>query len=149
MKIQLIDLPPGAPHPFEPADAQHFVLRTGGPAFSRLFPSDARARDQDFLSLHFPMGQTNLWVLERALLRVGDAVHRWPTPPSRRQGRAEGRFYIYGDDASKVEYHHDRAGEYVLGFSTFEEAEESLGDPALAGASAVVIARLNEDIGWH
>jgi hypothetical protein len=149
MKVKLIDVPRGAPHPFEPAEARIFVLNTGPHAFSRLFESDAPLGNLDYLAQHFPMGYTNLWVLERALLRVGDAVHRWPTPPSRRQGRAEGRFYIYGDDASKVEYHHDRAGEYVLGFSTFEEAEESLGDPALAGASAVVIARLNEDIGWH
>lgn len=149
MKVKLIDVPRGAPHPFEPAEARVFVLSTGPRTLSRLFESDAPLGSLDFLGEHFPMGQTNLWVLERALLRVGDVVHRWSVSTPRRQGRAEGRFYIYGDDGSKVDYHHDRAGQYVLGFSTFEEAEESLGDPALAGASAVVIAQLKEDIGWH
>lgn len=149
MKVQLVDVPRRAPHPFEPADARFFVMSTGPGACTRLFATETSARDQDTLSLHFPMGYTNLWVLERALLRVGETVHRWPVAPSKVSPKREGRFYIYGDDRSKLEYHHDRTGEYVLGFSELEEAEAALGDKELAGASAVVIARLIEDIYWH
>lgn len=144
MKVRLLDVPAGAAHPFEPDPARVFVRRTGNGAFSRLFADPAPLRDLDFLGQHFEMGYTNLWVLERALLRdASGRTHRWKLERMAPRER-EGRFYGYGDDGSTLEW---RDG--TLGFGTCSEAEAALDDPALAGARAIVVARLLEDIYWH
>lgn len=150
MPLTLLDVPAGAPHPFEVADAQVFVQSTGPGTLSRLFADPAPLGSLAYLERHFPMGRTNLWVLERVALRVGGTWTRWPAGSSgRRGGRAVGRFYLLGDDGSKLEYHHDREGAWVLGYATQEEAEADADAPALAGAGAVLVARLTDDIGWH
>jgi hypothetical protein len=144
VKARLIDVPPDAPHPFEPAIARVFVRHTGQGALSRLFADPTPLRDLDFLGRHFPMGYTNLWVLERAFLRdAAGRTHRWTLDPMPSRER-EGRFYLYGDDGSRLEHDGD-----TLGWATAREAEAALGDPALAKANAIVIARLVDDIYWH
>jgi hypothetical protein len=144
VKVRLIDVPPDAPHPFEPAAARVFVRHTRFSACSRLFADPSPLRDLDFLGRHFEMGYTNLWVLERALLRDATGrTHRWTLEPMTPRER-EGRFFLYGDDGSRLEHHGDS-----LGWATAREAEAALGDPALAKADAIVVARLVEDIYWH
>lgn len=147
--MPLLDVPPGAPHPFEPAGARYFVRRTANGACSRLFDDEAPLADLDVLGSISGMGYTNLWVMERALLRVDGATHRWPPAPRRAHGDRVGRFFVYGDDGSRVEHHHDRAGAWVLGFATLDEAEEALDAEALAGAAAILVARLCDDVYWH
>lgn len=125
------------------------MRRTANGAFTRLFEEEAPLGALEVLERISPMGYTNLWVLERALLRAGGATLRWPGAPRTAGGDRLGRYFVYGDDGSQLDYHHDRAAQWVLGFETLEEAEEALDDPALAGASAVLIARLCDDVGWH
>ncbi len=151
MKVEVFDVPPGAPHPFEPADARYFVQRTANHACTRLFEDGAKTRDLDFLSLHFPTGYTSLWALERAALFLPDGLHRWPLGPAPRPPNdREGRFFLFGDDGSEVSWNPGPDGQtMVLGYTTLAEAEAALGHPALRRADAIVIARLNEDIFWH
>jgi hypothetical protein len=147
-RAPIVDVPAGAPGPFEPGPPGLFIERTAG-GFSRLFPVSAQVPfPLELLDAHFPMGYTNLWVLERVALRVNGQLQRWPATRDPYGSAPAGRFFLLGDDGTKPSWHQE-GGEMVLGWATQADAEAALDDPELANASAIVVARLVEDIDWH
>lgn len=147
MPVSIVEFPAaGAPHPFEHGEHQWFIRREQDGAVSRLFAA-GEVEDLNRLARSFPVGQTRLWVLERALLmdrrRAPPTIERWPL--SSPQG-GRGGYVILGDDGSALGSP-EQASEPL--FPTIAAAEAAIDSLGLAGASLLVIAWLRESIYWH
>jgi len=150
MSVRIVDFPrAGAPHPFEPAEPQRFLRRDRDGAVSRLYTED-ELTDLNRLASYFPVGQCQLWELERVLLqdrRVAPFTsRRWTLQrPPRREEQV---YVILGADGSVLGGEAPRR-EGSLFFREIQAAEAALDSPALARASLVVIALLRGAIYWH
>jgi hypothetical protein len=149
MTPRIVDCPrPEAPHPFAPSPLRWLVHRTAG-GFSRLAASSDELHAA--LDACFEMGYTNLWIMRRELLLVRPTLHDYSGAREKLQfsGELAGRWFLFGDDGSKLDYHTDREGRWVCGFETLAEAQDARGDEALAAAPRVIVAQLIEDLFWH
>ncbi|MBX3246630.1 MAG: hypothetical protein KF901_05550 [Myxococcales bacterium] len=145
MSVTVVDWPPGAAHPFGPSDARFFVRRTRDGACSGLAPT--LPDDLAALERIFPPGQTDLWLLERFLLRVRSRTSRANVaPPSELPRRAAG-YVILGLRGAVHLRSNDRAG--AFGFLSLAEAEAALDAAPLVGESTLLVALLHEVVYWH
>lgn len=139
--ITVVDWPPGGPHPFGPSEARFFVRRTRDGACSCL--ADEMPPDYRTLEAIFPPGQTDLWILERFLLRIGRRTLRAPASPV----ETPSGFVVLGLHGGVRVDAHDRGR--VVGFRTLEAAEEALDAPELAKEPALLIALIRSTLYWH
>ena len=110
---------------------------------------------RELLNDNFEMGYTNLWHMQRVLLReVGGRIRTCEpvrlTESDAGSSRVVGKYYIFGSDGSKVDYYRNSAGsDYRLGFDARDDAREHLdGLPPQTGV-VYIIALLLDDIFWH
>ena len=146
-----------APTPFQDTkEAQFFIYRTTG-GFSRLDASD-ETFSIDMLGNHFPVGYTNLWLMQRVALypKDGEPIlypdirastkaileSQYPNHETR------GHYYIFGDDGTEVIWVEQKSGELRCGFDSAQSARQYLWPMREPGVT-YMIAVLLDDIYWH